>query len=192
MRECWALYQKGVIFSAPILPIQTVTSFDAVDVGILKPYTGPPNDTTVLNVFTMPADNWPVNLIRIDQIQSVVMNFYSGINRDSSFTSDARFGFSNDDSKLVYYAYQRRITPTSPDLYAVGSSDILAPGNTTTILTPANITISDKTFLSRLFATPAAPNTINKIDINAYWTCGYGGNLITNSRINTLIFNYSF
>jgi hypothetical protein len=74
----------------------------------------------------------------------------------------------------------------------VGSSDVLAPGNTTTILTPADITISDKSTLSRLFATPAAPNTVNKVDINAYWFCGYAGNLITNCSISKLTFNYSY
>lgn len=187
------LYQKGLIFTAPVLPSQTQAIFNAIAVGTLTPYTGVPTRNQYLNVFTMAAANWPGNLVNIDQIQSVVVNFYSGISSDSSFTSDARFGLSNDDSKLIYYAYQRRITPTPPDdIYAVGSSDVLAPNNTTTILTPADITISDKLTLSRLFATTAAPNTVNKVDINAYWFCGYAGNLITNCSISRLEFNYSY
>jgi hypothetical protein len=186
------LYQKGVIFGAPVLPAQTQTTFDAIAAGTLTPYTGPAVTNEYKNVFTMPASNWPANLVSIDQIQSVVVRFYSGINQDSDFISDARFDLSNNGSKLVYYAYQRRITPSLPDANAVGSSDVLAPGNTTTILTPADITISDKTTLSRLFATPAAPNTVNKVDINAYWFCGYGGNKITNCSVSKLTFNYSF
>jgi hypothetical protein len=186
------LYRKGVIFGAPVLPIQTQTTFNAITAGVLTPYIGSPTRGQYLNVFKMLAASWPANLVNIDQIQSVVVNFYSGINRDSNYVSDSRFGLASDDSKLVYYAYQRRITPTAPDIYAVGSSDVLAPGNTTTILTRSDITISDKSTLSRLFATPAAPNTVNKVDINAYWFCGYAGNSITNCSISKLTFNYSF
>jgi hypothetical protein len=186
------LYERGVIFSAPVLSEQIQVTFDTFDAGVLTPYNGEPVRNQYLNVFTMAAANWPDELIRIDQIQSVVVNFYSGISRNSSFISDARFGFSNDDSKLVYYAYQRRVTPNSPDAFAVGSSDTLAPANTTRELVNDDIVITDKATLSRLFATPSALNTVNKVDINAYWFCGYGGNLITNCSINKLVFNYSF
>jgi hypothetical protein len=186
------LYQRGVIFSAPVLPEQIQATFDTFESAVLTPYNGAPIRNQYLKVFTMAAANWPVELVRIDQIQSVVVNFYSGISRNSSFTSDARFGFSDNDSKLVYYAYQRRITPNSPDIYAVGSSDILAPPTTTTELTPEDIIITDKSTLARLFATPSAPNIVNKVDINGYWFCGYGGNLITNCSISKLMFNYSY
>lgn len=186
------LYERGVIFSAPVLPEQIQATFDALEFATLTPYNGAPTRNQYLNVFTMFASNWPTELVRIDQIQSVVINFYSGISRDSNYISDARFGFSSDDSKLVYYAYQRRITPNSPDTYAVGSSDILAPANTTTELVPEDITISDKSTLSRLFATPADLNIVNKIDITGYWFCGYAGNLITNCSVSKLIFNYSY
>ena len=187
------LYAKGVIFSAPSLSTQNQTTFDAFVVGTYTPYIGDPTRNQKLKVFTMASTKWPVNLVNINQIQNVVVNFYSGISRDSSFSSDARFGFSEDDSKLVYYSYQRRINPTNLDSNAVGSSDISAPPNTTTLLTPADITITDKATLSRLFATPSAPNTVNKVeDINAYWTCGYASNLITNCKLTKLIFNYSY
>jgi hypothetical protein len=186
------LYQKGVIFSAPVLPIQTQGTFDAFAIGTDTPYNGDPTRNQKLKVFTMAATNWPVELVNINQIQSVVVNFYSGISRDSSFSSDARFGFSDDDSKLVYYSYQRRINRINPDINAVGSSDISAPPNTTTLLTQNDITITDKATLSRLFATPSNPNMVDKVDINAYWTCGYAGNLITNCKLNKLIFNYSY
>ena len=186
------LYEKGVIFSAPVLPIQTQETFDAFAVGTATPYIGDPTRNQNLKVFTMAATNWPVELVYIDQIQSVVVNFYSGISRDSSFSSDARFGFSTDNSKLVYYSYQRRINPINPDINAVGSSDISAPPNTTTLLTQDDITITDKATLSRLFATPSVPTIVDKVDINAYWTCGYAGNLITNCKLTKLIFNYSY
>ena len=187
------LYEKGVIFSAPVLSTQTQETFNAWAVGTKTPYTNVPTRNQKLKVFTMAATNWPVNLEHIDQIQSVVVNFYSGISIGSSFSSDARFGFSDDDSKLVYYSYQRRINRINPDSNAVGSSDISAPPNTTTLLTQDDITITDKATLSRLFATPSNPNIVNKVDdINAYWTCGYAGNLITNCTLNKLIFNYSY
>jgi hypothetical protein len=171
-------YQQGLIYTAPRPTLSIPTTFDVKAASTYTPYTGSYIRNQQLQVMNMNHTVWPSNLTLITQIQSVVINVYSGINKGTNYISDARVILTSTESTpVVFYAYGRRITPQSGDDFAVGTT----------------ATFTDRNVLQQMFSTIGSPSdTIDTArDINAYWYCGYAGNQIKNCQILSFVINYS-
>jgi len=171
-------YRQGLIYTAPSAALSINTQFDVLAASVYTPYTGPYIRNQQLQVMNMNNSLWPSNLTLITQIQSVVINVYSGINKGTGYISDARVILTSTESTpAVFYAYGRRITPQASDDFAVGITN----------------TITDRNLLQLMFSTIGSPSdTIDTTrDINAYWYCGYEGNQIKNCQILSFVINYS-
>jgi len=195
------LYQRGIIYGPPTDPDLTAKTVNLLDPGLggtLTPYTGIFVRDTNLTVFNIPAASIATalpELVNINQITSVVFHFYSAISVGSWYTSDSRFLLYRDDpntqQNIVWYSYNRRVTPEPGDDYAVGSSDPTYSSNNQIVVTNADLTITDYATLCNFFGTVADLNVFDTTrSIGCFWYCGYEGNNIKNCFIDKFTINY--
>jgi hypothetical protein len=183
------LYQKKLVFKKPQSNPQIYDFY--ANPNSLKPIITTPYTNTYKNIFSINNSIWTtIGITRVDQIESISLNFYSEIFSrvynpgfpglipssitdtpiGSNTVSDARLTFSSDDLRIAYYAYNRRVTPNTPNVSAIGSHDISVPSTTTTLIPQSTYIITSQDTLQNLFGGKNGdPNLIDTTNaINVY------------------------
>ena len=131
----------------------------------------------------------------VSQITSITLQYYSGYNESSSYTSDAIFCMTRDtnpavSSILLFTAQSKRVSPPqSGDVYAIGSPDQPTPGPITYPNAP--ITITDQSVLRTLFG--GGTNIVDRTrGFQFYWYCSTEETFINNSQILQFAINYTY